>query len=192
MNHDIVQAAFGLRLRPVCLEDAGFILELRCNSRLNRFIGETPNDIEHQKKWIQEYFRREGDYYFCIELQKEGAPIGTIGIYNTAAAKNIFEWGRWIISPGYPAAPTSVYLIFKTAFEQLRLNQVYNRTPIGHEQVVAFNEKIGLERCEVLKNDVELHGLPTDQIRFRADRDRWLNIIKPKLEKIADQASRFL
>src|SRR5665213_1010453 len=99
MDHSIIQNGFGLRLRPVRIEDADFILKLRCNPKLNRFIGDTSPDIEMQKKWMWDYFKRPGDYYFCMELEKTGNPVGAIAIYNVLADLSKAEWGRWIISP---------------------------------------------------------------------------------------------
>ncbi len=191
MDHSIIQNGFGLRLRPVRIEDADFILKLRCNPKLNRFIGDTSPDIEMQKKWMWDYFKRPGDYYFCMELEKTGNPVGAIAIYNVLADLSKAEWGRWIISPEILAAPASAYLIYKIALEQLGLSQVYCRTLADNFPVVSFHDSLGAERQGILKNDAIIRGEPKDHVLHQVDQEHW-KTIKPKLFSIADKTSRFL
>lgn len=193
MRHEIIQTAFGLTLRPVSLEDAGFILELRQNPLLNRFIGDTPSDIESQKYWLREYFQRDSDYYFCMDLARSGKPVGTAGIYHFTVQEGLktAEWGRWLISPGIQAAPASIYLIYQTAFERLDLDQITCRTAVENTPVISFNERTGAERCGVIKDDVILRGKPRDQVVYRVTRSLW-DSIGPKLASIAQKAERFI
>lgn len=92
---------YGLQVRLVNEEDAEYIVSLRTDSRLGKFLNSTQNDVENQKKWIRDYKRREEiglDYYF-IYLHK-GQRIGVNRIYNihgkTATS------GSWICSNDLP------------------------------------------------------------------------------------------
>ena len=193
MHHEITHSAFGLKLRPIELEDAGFILELRRNPSINLFVGDTPLDIKSQESWIREYFKRKGDYYFCFERARSGKPLGTAGIYNLKCQEGIkvAEWGRWLLSPGVLAAPASFYLIFQTAFEKLNLDQVNSRTVLDNVQLISFFDRLGLENCGIKKNDVVLRGIPKDQVIYRLTKSLWESI-KPDLIAVASKAERFV
>ena len=47
---------FLYRLREVKLSDASFILNLRNNEELNRFINATSDSLELQELWLKDYF----------------------------------------------------------------------------------------------------------------------------------------
>lgn len=93
---------YGLYIRFVQEEDAGFILSLRTNKKLGKYINETSSSINDQQKWIQNYKIRETngtDYYFMFE-QPKGTRLGVCRIYNVT--DNSFTIGSWIFSPNAP------------------------------------------------------------------------------------------
>lgn len=55
LNSDFVYEKYGLKTRLVNEQDAGFILRLRTNPKLNQFIHPTSSDISQQIDWIREY-----------------------------------------------------------------------------------------------------------------------------------------
>ena len=89
---------YGLQVRFVEEEDAGFIVSLRTNPRLNKHIHATSPDIEQQKQWIRDYKLREEqglDYYFIFSIN--GQPQGLARIYDIT--EDTFTQGSWIFSP---------------------------------------------------------------------------------------------
>ena len=65
---------YGLHARMVREDDAAFILSLRTDPKLSRFIHPTENDEEKQRAYLQGYKERElagKDYYFIFFLQKD-------------------------------------------------------------------------------------------------------------------------
>ena len=54
-------------LRSVTENDAEFILKIRTDEKLAKFLNKTSPDIEMQKTWIRGQIARDGDYYFIIE-----------------------------------------------------------------------------------------------------------------------------
>ena len=91
MEHSISLTCVRYRLRPVTLEDAAFIVELRSDPLLNRYLHEISPRVEDQVAWLERYFLRPDDYYFIVEDADSGKPQGTIGIYDVeraAAAPN--------------------------------------------------------------------------------------------------------
>lgn len=91
---------YGLDVRFVTEDDAAFILELRTNEKLNRYIHATDADVEKQKAWIREYKLREkrGEEYYFIYFQGNTA-IGVNRIYNIH--EDYATGGSWICKPGF-------------------------------------------------------------------------------------------
>jgi RimJ/RimL family protein N-acetyltransferase len=188
MHHSIRIEQFGVRLRPIQIEDAAFIHRLRMNPMLSQFIGDTDPSVNKQKEWLEQYFLREGDYYFCVETIA-GMPVGTIGLYDLINSRA--EWGRWIISPPIPASPASVWLIYHIAFEILNLSEVYCRTVEDNKRVVSFHDSCGLERKGKELDGVYIKGELKNLIIHVATKENW-HLIKNKMNASVLLAERLL
>ena len=85
--------------RPVQIEDAQFILELRSDPKLNKFISPTPPNLDAQVEWLKNYFKRhlKGlDYYF-ITCGLTGTPLGTVRVYDVHDKEA--TGGSWVVKP---------------------------------------------------------------------------------------------
>lgn len=89
---------YGLDVRLVNENDTDFILSLRSDKQLTRFIHQQDNDREQQLAWFKKYKERERegrDYYFIYF--KGGKPVGLNRVYN------VFEYygtpGSWLCTP---------------------------------------------------------------------------------------------
>jgi hypothetical protein len=110
---------YGITLRLVEIEDAEFILKLRTDSVLGKYISSTSPSLEDQKNWIREYKTRETagiEFYFIVE--KDGIRYGTTRIYDVRDGG--FETGSWVFSPDTPeSVPIIAGIICRElAFEQ--------------------------------------------------------------------------
>lgn len=128
-------------LRIASEKDAEFILELRLNPLLNKFIGETDPSIEKQKQWITKSFENRNDFHFIIE-DKNNFPCGTIAVYCIDNNKNIAEWGRWITKPNTPITVSieSAILLLHFAFKKLHLKSLHGGANNQNWQVVNFHK----------------------------------------------------
>lgn len=188
MNHTIVVERYGIRLRPITMNDADFIYKIRRQPELSKYIGEIDSRFPVHLTWLEQYFHREGDYYFCIE-RLSGVPIGTIAIYDVT--NNAGNWGRWVISSEVPAAPASVWLIFHIAFDILGLSEVYSNTVIENASVVSFHDNCGLIRTGIEQGGLTIRGVPYDLVIHTAKKENWPSI-QQRLEKPAALAERLL
>lgn len=188
VKHSINMEEYGLKLRPVTLEDAEFICSLRNEIENTRYIGDTSNKVEDQKFWIENYLKRANDYYFCIE-KLNGESIGTIAIYDIN--NNRAEWGRWILKDKNLYSPTTVLLIFKVAFEFLNLKTLYCRTVELNTKVVSFHDHVGLRRVDIEYNGVQIKGEYRNLIVHEINKENF-EVIKNKLQKLAQFSERFL
>lgn len=170
MRHNLKLQGEAFALRPVELNDSGFIVEQRNNPRIARYINRGARDVDEQRAWLSEYFERPGDYYFMIVDRRGGAPEGMIAIYEIDEAQRTAEWGRWVLRPGSLGAVESALLMFRIAFEQLELDMVYSRTVGANEAVVSFHDSSGAVRARILRDYVTLDGTTYDSVEHHATR----------------------
>ena len=134
-----------INLRLVKKEDAQFILELRINNELNKFLSAVANDLNKQIKWIEDYKQRElkrEEHYFIIE-SKNSEKHGTIRAYDFR--KDSFCWGSWIVKKDSPiyVGIESVLLVYKFGFYDLGFNKSHFEVRKANERVVSFHKRFG-------------------------------------------------
>jgi len=91
---------YGLTFRTVEEADASFILALRTDAVLSRFLSSTEPGIATQKEWIREYKKRENrneEVYF-VSLNWQGERQGLNRLYNYK--DDCFEIGSWLYKAG--------------------------------------------------------------------------------------------
>lgn len=160
------------RLRPVTRQDSAFILELRADEELSRYLHPVSGRLVDQESWYDSYARRIGDWYWIIETI-EGAAEGTVGIYNYNNANKSAEWGRWVLRRGSLGAIESAWLIYRAAFEHLGLEEVFCRTLKGNTQVVSFHQRCGLVETQEDSHSVILGDLTMSLTQHTLDRNKW-------------------
>ncbi len=187
MKHDIVIDGFAYRLRPVTLEDAPFIVASRLEDKeRNKFINPISPDPEKQKDWIEAYFKREDDYYFVIENVLTHNPEGLIGIYDIHGGKG--EWGRWVVKKGSLAAVESVDLMYKAAFNALKLNEIYCRTVAKNLSVASFHDTLPQPRRATGKPpSVQIDGIEYEMVEHFVTAEYYAKTLCLELEKKARQ-----
>lgn len=182
MKHDFELDGISHRLRPVTVDDAQFIFDLRSNPAISRFLHSGEESVVGQVDWIEEYFDRPNDYYFVIESLTRFEPVGTVGIYDVDVVDASAEWGRWIVLPGSLAALESAWLTYRCGFELLGLEELFCRTVAENEAVVSFHNSTGLEG-EPLPGHFDLGAGPVDAIEHRMSRESWSQV-SPRLERL--------
>lgn len=115
---------YGLNVRLVDESDACFILSLRTNPKLSRFIHSTEANLDKQRQWIRDYKKREAegkDYYFIYH--QEGKPIGVNRISDIH--DNWATGGSWVCVPGCdPKQSIATSMILREImFEILKLEE---------------------------------------------------------------------
>lgn len=150
-----------IKLRNVGVDDASFIVALRTNEKKGRYISSTSNDVEAQKKWIEDYRKSEGQAYFII-TDLNDKPLGTVRIYDPQ--HDSFCWGSWVISEDAPShvAIESALLIYYYAL-QLGFANAHFDVRKGNLSVIKFHERFGAVRTEETEDDF-LFTLSKDSI----------------------------
>jgi len=188
MRHDLHMPGFGFGLRPLALEDAEFIVEIRSDRHRTRFLHPIPPSVEAQRDYILQYFERPGDYYFVVERAGEKSREGLIAIYNANLEKKQADWGRWILRPGSLASVESVLRIYEAAFDCLHLDEVRSHTFYENKQVVSFHDHCNLSRRGVIPDYYTIAGVNYDVVEHTLTRGDWPRVrqlLEPTAERVA-------
>lgn len=181
MRHNIKIDGVAYRLRPVTVQDAALIVEMRSDAGLSRFLHPISPLVSDQEEWLGRYFERPNDYYFIVEHIRSGQGEGAVGIYDLDNINKCAEWGRWILRRGSMAALESAILVYRAAFEILGLSSVYCRTVADNTRVVSFHSSFGLVENRRLGNHMDLGEGPVDAVEHRMTSSMWEDL-RPSLE----------
>lgn len=142
MNNFILETESSI-YRPVTIEDAEFIVQLRNLPHAKGFIHNTSFNVDAQKKWIADYLKRSNEYYWIIE-DKQGVKRGTTSLYNYDEGLNQIESGRWITIPGTSSSSLSGAVLMKDfVFNVLNVSRVVCDTVITNKQVIKYHLFLG-------------------------------------------------
>ena len=158
------EEGYAFRLRPVEEADASFILDLRSDKELSRYLHPISPDLELQRTFIRATQANDTDYYFLIERITDQQPVGTIALYNIDHPLKQGEFGRWILTHDSLAALESAYLLYRFAFDTLGLNKVITRTVAENTSVVSFHNSFGSATVETIRRAFELRGRHYDAV----------------------------
>ncbi|MEE0139924.1 GNAT family N-acetyltransferase [Fusobacterium ulcerans] len=139
-----------INLITVQKKDSEFILKLRNDKKLNKYISYVSNSIEVQEKWIEGYLGREEktlEYYFLVQ-NKDDTLCGTVRIYNIDYEKKKGEWGSFILNENRPkgAYKEVVELSLNFALKKLGLTTLNLEFNKENEKAIYIYEKCGFKK----------------------------------------------
>ena len=170
MEHSFQAEGFGVRLRPVRMEDAAFIVWLRNLEHAKGRVGDSATDVAGQQAWLNAYLAREGDYYFIVETSG-GNPVGTHGIYDVLGTSA--EHGRFIIRPEVPAAIPCLMIGFDLAFGRMGLTELRGTVVATNHTVISLNRKLGCRQIKVEPGGRVIGSKAVDMVHFVLSPDDW-------------------
>jgi RimJ/RimL family protein N-acetyltransferase len=191
VRHDLRPEGSAFRLRPVESSDAAFLAALRSDPRAAGRLHPTSGLIDDQIAWIGEYLVRPDDWYWIVERRADGHSEGALGLWRTDEASGRAQWGRWILRPGSLAAPESVLLLYRAAFEDLNLREVYCRTVTSNLAVVSFHDRVGLRRVGMAPAAFQFGEIEVDAVEHCLACDAW-PAARDLLERSALATARFI
>ncbi len=147
-----------VNLRSVTEDDAEFILDIRNNPQISKYLPPLNVTVEQQRQWITKQRADNDSYYFVLESlhgDKKGEVIGTISIYDIDG--NHGESGR-TCSLGDPFESIEAHILFFD-FIFCKLNLDYTTGWVYEENkgVIAMNNSYGIEW---VGNKVDSNGQP--------------------------------
>ncbi|MCX6967697.1 MAG: GNAT family protein [Verrucomicrobia bacterium] len=176
MNHSIIAEGFGIRHRPVRMEDAPFLVWLRNLEHAKGKVGDSAVDVPTQQAWLKEYFERNGDYYFVVETACAGIPVGTWGIYNMKDESA--EIGRWIAQPKTPTVIPSIIPGLDIAFHRFGLRTLRTKVVSTNKRVILLDKQMGFQETHSEPAAQIIGGKSVDMIHMVMTAEDW-----PQLRK---------
>lgn len=158
---------YGIWVRLVEEPDAEFIVSLRTNSELNKYLSATGSNVAQQAEWIRKYKLREGmgsEYYF-MAMDLEGKKLGLNRIYDFDNSS--FEVGSWIFSANSPeGASIKADLIAREfGFETLQFSYCRFSVKKNNKKVLAYHTSFK----PVIVNETE------DEYHFLLSKESFIN-----------------
>ncbi|MGA9779602.1 MAG: GNAT family N-acetyltransferase [Limisphaerales bacterium] len=170
MRHNILLEGFNLRVRPVRIGDAAFIVWLRNLDFVKGNVGDSATDIAAQEAWLRTYLDREGDYYWIVE-SLSGIPLGTHGIYNVS--KTSAERGRHIMRPEVMAGVPCAVLTADLAFGNMALRELRALVVATNTEVLSLHRKSGFIEVGRVAAAQVINGKAVDMVEFVFTADEW-------------------
>lgn len=148
LPHDFTWDRYGLHVRFAQIEDSAFILGLRTNPKLARFLHATEDDLQKQIEWMKSYKEREAegtDYYFVYEY--DGKPVGVNRIYDIDDENDVCTGGSWICVPGsdFERSVATMLLERDIIFELLGAAADHFDVRKANKQVLKLHQRVGAE-----------------------------------------------
>lgn len=145
---------YGVSVRLADVQDSDFILSLRTDKKLSRYIHNTDNDLAKQEEWMRAYKQREqeGKEYYFIYSHK-GEKYGVNRIYNIQA--NDVECGSWICKQGIsPELPMLCPIIIREiVFDVLGYSSFHFEVRKANKFVNRFHRLVGAIVTGETEND---------------------------------------
>jgi len=170
MRHEIHLEGFNLRVRPVRIEDAAFIVWLRHLDYVKGSVGDSARDVATQEAWLRAYFEREGDYYFIVE-SSGGIALGTHGIYNVNGTSA--ERGRHIMRAEVMAGVPCAILTADLAFGSMGLHELRSCVVATNKAVQSLHRKSGFKEVGRVAAAQMIGGKPVDVVEFLFTAEEW-------------------
>lgn len=181
MKHNITVDGLAYRLRPVTVEDAQTIVDIRLeDAERNKFIHPISPDPAEQVKWIERYYECEGDYYFAAENLFTGEVEGLGRV--VLGEDNKGSWNSLIVRKGSFATPELVKLLLQVAFEIFKLDELEGGFLTDNSAAATLNDSLGAIRRPIEKSALG-DGKVYDSVHNYITRELYETVSKPRLEK---------
>ncbi|MBQ8346316.1 MAG: GNAT family N-acetyltransferase [Alphaproteobacteria bacterium] len=162
-----------VNLREAEIEDAAFILSLRCDEKKARFLHKTENNLEKQIEYLKRYKTLDNEWYFIIE-NKQHTPLGTSRMYDVRGTQ--YTGGSWLMKDGSLPEETleGAILARRMAFEELGFEKDCFDVRKANKKVVRFHKLWGSKI--VSENEIDYFFEMTRDI-FMQNKQRFLDLL---------------
>ena len=146
LSEDFSLKKYGLKVRLINKSDAAFILSLRANSKRTKYMVTLNNNISSQKKWIQEYKKREkkGLDYYLIYSNQDDKPIGVNRISYVDFQTKTAKTSSWIAVEGLNYEAIKMMIIQnEIVFNLLEIDKIWCDVHYKNKRAIRILELLG-------------------------------------------------
>lgn len=127
-------------LRPVEISDAEFLVKIRNDKEMTKYLHPVSLSVEREREWIARQRNRQGDYFFMI-CGLDGSALGAIRLSGIANGSG--EVGS-LVSYGNSVQNIEAELyITDFAFNIIGLSYLRGYTCIANRAVISYHKKLG-------------------------------------------------
>ena len=178
LRKDFCLNRLGLDIRLVDERDVDYILSLRTDKHLTRFIHQTDGDRDKQIDWIRNYKAREAEgreYYFIYYL--DGKPVGLNRIYNIVEYYGTI--GSWICNPDNEAETSlaTYILMFDLMFDFIGLDITLFDVRKENKHVWKLHKMLGAQ--SVGESDIDYY-FTLSKDTYYENREKMINLFNLK------------
>lgn len=177
LDKDIQLDGVFCSLIPITEKELPLVVELR-NRKKNKYFMNQAYDItlESQKKWHQDYMKRDDDIYWGI-WNREYIFVGTIRLYNVEG--EVCEEGSCIVDERHakeaPYAVEAKYLLSRYAFQTLGMRRMINEIRTDNKVMNSLAKQQGFRFKKLVDiGGVQYNYMVLEAERFAGDRIRRL------------------
>jgi hypothetical protein len=172
---------YGLHVRLVNENDAKFILKLRTDPTLNKYIHKTDEDVASQVAWIRKYKLRERDgieFYFIFSYN--GVEYGVDRLYKIHDKD--FVSGSWLFLPLSPIGVSSLAGIItkEIAYDILNLENDFADIRKQNKSVIRY---MMMFKPSIIREDAENIYLHFEKSKFNECKKALIDLCEGSLNK---------
>jgi len=170
---------YGIHCRLVNEADAEFIVKLRSDPKLGRFLHASDGDLQKQIEWTREYKKREAeglDYYFIFS--KDGEDFGLCRIYNIDWTHLSYTSGSWVMKPGLPVDVAMIPSVIMGEIAHAVLGLLINIYDVRkiNKQVLYFHRNV-LKAIEYGETELDILFYSTPESRKNSKLRKLLGLL---------------
>lgn len=185
MNSSIELEGEFVRLRPLTVDDAAITFDWRQSQRA-QLLNKAAPTVELQAKWISE--RPNSEYNFIIEL-KTGRPVGMLSLVVVDLQNRRAESARFLIGDrdavkGIPAAVEAMLLLYKFAFDHLKLVRVYGTVVEENRLMLKWQKYLGMREEGRLRRHYAIGGVFQDAVCLSLLEDEYRRDALPRMKAL--------
>lgn len=178
LPHDFTLERYGLSVRFATEGDTEYIMSLRTDKELTKYIHKTEDCAKTHIEWFNKYKIRKSedrDYYFIY--LKDGNPVGVNRVYN------VFEYygtpGSWLCSPDndIEVSLATNFILNDIIFEFLELDFTVFDVRKANKHVWRLHKQCGAK--QIGESEIDYYFVTTKQ-DYLSRRDAILKILNLK------------
>ena len=160
-----------LYLKEVSKKDVNFILKLRTDKFLSKYLNYTPNNKKKQLQWLEKYFNRrkiKKEFYFIFQIKKKNYKnLGFARIIKLK--KKVFHFGGWFLKKNTkPLIALECCLsIYEYAFNYLNYNKCLLWINLKNLEVIKYHKSLGAKYVKKDKKEIFLRFDKKDYIKLK-------------------------
>jgi len=167
-----IKVTKNIYLKEVDLKDTNYILKLRTDKKLSKYINKTSKKKRDQINWLKNYFIRKKnkiEYYFIFQVKKKKK------FYNLGFARIIklskknFHFGGWILNKNTEpwVSLETCCSIYKYAFKVLKYKSCLLWINLKNKKVIKFHQNLGAKYIKKDKKEIYLKFKFSDFLKMK-------------------------